>query len=159
MLEGALKIKETAARAREWRMPALALTDSNNMCGALEFSQILVPQGIQPIIGVTLSLDLELEDQPGSGHNPHLAREPDGTLVLLAQNEQGYENLMILSSQAFLEVEPTDLPHVKASRLAEHSEGIIALTGGPDSALNRLICAGRLGEAESWLDMVSAVHL
>jgi len=75
ILEGALQIKPTAARCREMRMPALAITDTNNMCGALEFSDTLVGLGIQPIIGLTLSLDLEIDDQPGQ-----LRKDPDGTL-------------------------------------------------------------------------------
>jgi len=150
ILEGALHMKPTAARVREMRMPALAITDTNNMCGALEFSDTLVGLGIQPIIGLTLSLDLEIDDQPGQ-----LRKDPDGTVALLAQNESGYENLMELSSAAYLEVDATDLPHVKSSRLVGHTDGIIALTGGPDGALNRLICQGRLGEAEAWLDNLS----
>ncbi len=152
MLEGALKIKETAARAREWRMPALALTDTNNMCGALEFSDIMTGSGIQPIMGVTLSVDLDLTDQPGV-----IRREPEGTLALLAQNETGYENLMVLSSSAFLDVEPTDLPHIKVEKLGAHTQGVIALTGGPDGALNKLICEGRLEEAEKWLDHLAGL--
>ena len=150
ILEGALQIKPTAARVREMRMPALAITDTNNMCGALEFSDTLVGLGLQPIIGVTLSLDLEIDDQPGQ-----LRKEPDGTIALLAQNETGYGNLMALSSAAYLEVEATDLPHVKSARLEGQTEGVIALTGGPDGALNRLICQGRIGEAESWLDYLA----
>ena len=152
ILEGALHMKPTAARVREMRMPALAITDTNNMCGALEFSDTLVGLGIQPIIGLTLSLDLEIDDQPGQ-----LRKDPDGTVALLAQNEGGYENLMELSSAAYLEVDATDLPHVKSSRLEGHTDGIIALTGGPDGALNRLICQGRLSEAEAWLDKLSAL--
>ena len=153
MLEGALKIKPTAARVREMRMPALALTDTNNMCGALEFSDALVGLGLQPIIGLTLSLDLGISDQPGQ-----LRRDPDGTIALLAQNERGYENLMVLSSAAFLDVDATDLPHVKAERLEALNEGVIALTGGPDGALNRLICEGRLEEAERWLDKLAQIY-
>ena len=151
MLEGALKIKETTARCRKWRMPALALTDTNNMCGALEFSEIMKGEGVQPIIGLTLSLDLELDMQPGQ-----IRKDPDGTIALLAKDEIGYENLMVLSSAAFLDVDPTDLPHVKASRLGECQAGIIALTGGPDGALDRLIREGRMEEAESWLDRLQA---
>ena len=153
ILEGALHIKQTAARCREMRMPALALTDTNNMCGALEFSDTLASHGIQPIMGVTLSLDLEIDDQPGQ-----LRKDPDGTIALLAQNEQGYGNLMALSSAAFLDVAATDLPHVKAQRLEGLSDGVIALTGGPDGALNKLICQGRLAEAESWLDKLAAIY-
>ena len=153
ILEGALKIKPMAARVREMRMPALALTDTNNMCGALEFSDTLTGLGIQPIMGLTLSLDLEIDDQPGQ-----IRKEPDGTIALLAQNERGYENLMVLSSAAYLDVEATDLPHVKSARLEGRTEGVIALTGGPDGALNRLICQGRLGEAEAWLDQLVALY-
>lgn len=147
LLEGALNIKKTAARCASWKMPALGLTDTNNMCGALEFSDIMSGQGIQPIIGVTLSLDLELVDQPGQ-----LRKEPDGTIALLAQNERGYENLMALSSAAFLDVESTDLPHVAVSKFEGRCDGVIALTGGPDGALNKLICDGRIAEAERWLE-------
>ena len=146
MLEGALKMKETADRCVRFRQPALAITDTNNLCGALEFCETLSGKGVQPIVGVTLSLDLEGTRQPGQVHC-----ELDGTLVLLAQNEVGYGNLMDISSAAFLEIEPTDLPHVKASRLDGRTEGVIALTGGQDGVLNRLIKAGRTAEAENWL--------
>ena len=153
LLEGALQIGETAERCASWGMPALAVTDTNNMCGALEFSEKVSGAGVQPIIGVTLSLDLEGERHPGQIH-----KEPDGTLVLLAQNEVGYQNLMALSSAAYLEVSATDLPHVVASRLAAHSEGVIALTGGFDGALNRFIAEGRMSEAEKWLEHLKGIY-
>ena len=66
LLEGALKLKPLAARCAEYRMPALALTDTHNMCGALEFSNIMTGAGIQPIIGLTLSVDIGGADQPGA---------------------------------------------------------------------------------------------
>ncbi|RKQ71638.1 DNA polymerase III alpha subunit [Litorimonas taeanensis] len=152
MLEGALKMKPLAARCADWRFPAVALTDTNNMCGALEFSDTFAGFGLQPIIGVTLSMDIGLPLQPGQ-----IRRDPDGTLVLLAQTEKGYENLMALSSSAFLDVEPTDVPHVKASALAGRTEGVIALTGGPDGVLNRFIVDDRKAEAEKWLDNLRAL--
>lgn len=152
MLEGALKIRETAERCVRYRQPALAITDTNNLCGALEFCETVAGEGVQPIIGITLSVDLEGPRQPGKIH-----KVPDGTLVLLAQNETGYGHLMDVSSAAFLEIEPTDTPHVKVSRLEGHTEGVIALTGGQDGVLNRLIKAGRLAEAESWLLRLKAL--
>ena len=152
MLEGALKIDETAKRAVRYRQPALAITDTNNLCGALEFCEKVTSEGLQPIIGVTLTIDLEGAKQPGQIH-----RDPDGTLVLLAQNEVGYGNLMDLSSAAFLEIEATDIPHVKASRIDDWTDGVIALTGGQDGVVNRLIKAGRLDEAESWLRKLKAL--
>ena len=152
MLEGALKIDETAKRTVRYRQPALAITDTNNLCGALEFCEKVTSEGVQPIIGVTLTIDLEGKKQPGQIH-----KDPDGTLVLLAQNEKGYGNLMDLSSAAFLEIAPTDVPHVKASRIDGWTEGVIALTGGQDGVLNQLIKAGRPVEAESWLLRLKAL--
>ncbi|MGB6229617.1 MAG: DNA polymerase III subunit alpha [Litorimonas sp.] len=152
MLEGALKMKETAAQLAKFRQPAIAITDTNNLCGALEFSEVMTGSGIQPIIGVTLSIDMEGEQQPG-----RLRRDPDGSLVLLAQDEGGYANLMALSSAAFLDVEATDLPHVKAGLLDGRTDGVIAMTGGSDGALDRLIASGRTGEAERWLERLIAL--
>ena len=147
MLEGALKIKPLAARCADWRYPAIGLADTNNLCGALEFSETITGFGLQPIIGVTLSMDIGLPLQPGQ-----LRRDPDGTLVLFAQNEKGYENLMALSSSSFLDVEPTDVPHVKATMLEGRTEGVIALTGGPDGVLNRFIVSERPQVAKDWLE-------
>jgi DNA polymerase-3 subunit alpha len=152
MLEGALKIDETAKRAVRYRQPALGIADTNNLCGALEFCEKVTSEGLQPIIGVTLTIDLEGEKQPGQIHS-----EPDGTLVLIAQNETGYGNLMEVSSAAFLEIDPADVPHVKASRIEGFTEGVIALTGGQDGVLNALIRDGRLGEAENWLLKLKAL--
>ncbi|WP_427450227.1 DNA polymerase III subunit alpha [Litorimonas sp. WD9-15] len=146
MLEGALKIRETAERCVRYRQPALAITDTNNLCGALEFCETVAGEGVQPIIGVTVTMDLEGPRQPGQIH-----KDPDGTLVLLAQDEAGYGNLMDLSSACYLEIESTDYPHLKPSRMDGNTEGVIALTGGQDGVLNKLIKDGRTAEAESWL--------
>ncbi len=151
MLEGALKMKETANRLAKYRQPAIAITDTNNMCGALEFSECMVGAGVQPIIGVTLSLDIGGDAQPGQ-----IRREPDGTVVLLAKNETGYGNLMALSSAAFLDVDAADEPHIKAAIIAGRTEGVIALTGGPDGALDKLLADGRRAEAERWLDQLKS---
>jgi len=107
ILEGATQIAAMAERCSKWNMPALALTDTNSLSGALEFSQKLAGKGIQPIIGLTLSVHMGRDDPLARGR-----KEPDGTIVLLAQNEVGYQNLMVLSSAATLDVEATDLPHV-----------------------------------------------
>ena len=151
MLEGALKMKPTAERCREMRMPALAITDANNLCGALEFCETVVKSGVQPIVGITLDVDLGLSAQPGQ-----IRREPDGTVVLLAQNEAGYRNLSKLASSAYLDVEATDTPHVKADMLDAHADGLICLTGGSGGALNNLVVSGRMAEAEAWLDRLHA---
>jgi len=151
MLEGALRIKDTAKRCAEMRTPALAITDTNNLCGALEFCETMIGQGVQPIVGLTVFLDLGLPAQPGQ-----IRREPDGTVALLVKNDIGYRNLMRISSSAFLDVEATDEPHVKADMILDHADGLICLTGGPDGALNRLFVAGRDEEATNWLDRLEA---
>jgi len=137
ILEGATQIADMAERCSKWNMPALALTDTNSLCGALEFSEKLIKKGIQPIIGLTLAIDMGRDDPLARG-----AKEPDGTIVLLAQDEAGYQNLMALSSAAFLDVEATDLPHVPLDIVLGRADGVIALTGGPDGVLCKLIHAG-----------------
>lgn len=149
VLEGAIRIKDMARLCVEGGMPAVALTDSNNLFGALEFSETLANGGVQPIVGCTLSVLI-------SPPHPGERIEPEGTIVLLAQSEIGYQNLMALSSATFLDTGPTDPPHVSADLVLERSEGLIALTGGPESALNRLIVAGRDTDASSWLDRLRA---
>jgi len=149
LLEGAIRIKETAKLCKEHGMPAAALTDTNNLFGALEFSEVLSGEGVQSITGVTLSV---LAEAPRPGERT----EPDGTLVLLAQSEQGYANLMKLSSAAYLDVAATDDPHVPLEKILELNAGLICLTGGYDGVLNRFVCAGRDGPAEELLNRLQA---
>jgi DNA polymerase-3 subunit alpha len=149
LLEGAIRIKETAALCKTFSMPAAAITDSNNLFGALEFSEVLSGEGVQPITGVTLSVQVEAP-RPGE------RAKPDGTLVLLAQSQEGYANLMKLSSAAYLDVAATDEPHVPIEKVLELSEGLICLTGGFDGALNRFLCTGRDGQAQALLERLRA---
>jgi DNA polymerase-3 subunit alpha len=144
LLEGAIRIPQMAKACNEHDMPAIALTDTNNLYGALEFSEAMVGAGVQPIVGCTLAVRL-------SDPHPGERAEADGTLVLLAQNSAGYQNLMALSSAAYLDVESTEEPHVSLERLLALHEGLICLTGGPDGALNRLITTGRLPDASALL--------
>ena len=94
LLEGALKIDELKKLALKDQMPALALTDTNNLFGALEFSEKMAGAGIQPIIGITLSV--EPGDQQAS-QRP-MMRPVRPSLVLLGATEEGYANLMRLGS-------------------------------------------------------------
>ena len=125
-------------------MPAIALTDTNNLFGALEFSEVMAGAGIQPIVGCTLSVRT-VDPHPGE------RAEPEGTIVLLVQDRTGYENMMALTSEAFLDVDGSEEAHVPLSSVLGHSDGLICLTGGPDGVLNRMIETGRLPEAEKLL--------
>ncbi|HYW60908.1 MAG TPA: DNA polymerase III subunit alpha, partial [Xanthobacteraceae bacterium] len=146
LLEGALTITRLAELAKADRQPALALTDTDNMFGALEFSDKMAASGIQPIIGCALAVDFGDQDARPAGL-AHAARDLP-RVVLLAAREEGYRNLMRLSSRAFLghaaaSHGATDPAHVKLAWLEGASEGLIALTGGPGGPLDRAITAAQ----------------
>ena len=87
LLEGAMKIEKIVNKALNYKIPAIGLTDRNNLFGALEFSEKLIDKGIQPIVGCNLTVfDGKLE----------------GSVVCLAKNNEGYKNLIKLSSELFL---------------------------------------------------------
>jgi DNA polymerase-3 subunit alpha len=152
LLEGALRPKELANLARDGAMPAVAVTDVNNLFGVFEISEALAKDGVQPIVGALLSVDLD-ETPKVAGFG---TQQKPPHLPLLVQNDIGYRNLSKLLSTAFLGAEPGDWPHVKAKDLAAHSEGLIALTGGPGGPLNRLIVEGQPVAAEL-LDRLHAI--
>jgi DNA polymerase-3 subunit alpha len=140
LLEGALTIAKLAEFAKADRQPALALTDTDNMFGALEFSDKMAGSGIQPIIGCAVSVDFG--DQEAPRHPGHTLKHP--RLVLLATNAGGYSNLMRLTSRAFLETPSGEAAHVKFAVLAQAHEGLIALTGGPTGPLDMALVAGQV---------------
>jgi DNA polymerase-3 subunit alpha len=146
LLEGALKIGRLAELAKADRQPALAITDTDNMFGALEFSEKLASSGIQPIVGCCLAIDFgDLPRDPRSPvHNRALPR-----IVLLAANGEGYRRLMQLSSRAYLETPANESAHIQAAWLEGEPSGIIALTGGMSGPLDQAIGAGRLDLAQS----------
>ena len=144
LLEGALPIARLADLAKADRQPALALTDTDNMFGALEFSEKLAGVGIQPIIGCAIALDFGDQDH---GARPAIAAAPLRDLpriVLLAAREEGYRNLMRLNSRAFLDQPANEPPHLKLAWLEGACDGLIALTGGPGGPLDRAIVAGQM---------------
>jgi DNA polymerase III subunit alpha len=136
LLEGALTIARLVELAKKDRQPALALTDTDNMFGALEFSEKLANSGIQPIVGCAMVVDFGDVENRSTEHNwPRL--------VLLAANENGYRRLMRLCSRAYLESGAQERPHIKISWLDETVDGLIALSGGPNGPLDGAIVAGQ----------------
>ncbi|MFL5101810.1 MAG: DNA polymerase III subunit alpha [Xanthobacteraceae bacterium] len=151
LLEGALTIARLAQLAKADRQPALALTDSDNMFGALEFSEKMADAGVQPIIGTALSIDFGDTEAGARGNGQAVARP---RLVLLAAREEGYRSLMRLSSRAFLETPSGEPPHVKRTWLEGATEGLIALTGGPGGPLDAAIAGGQMELAGVRLDQL-----
>jgi DNA polymerase III subunit alpha len=136
LLESTLQVKALAGLCVQNAMPAMALTDSNNLFGALEFCEVFAEKGVQPIVG----LSLNVRDNAGGGE-----------VALLGQSEAGYANLMRLSSHAFLDAGAHE-PGVPLDLVFDHCEGLIALTGGRLSPVNRLITSGRSEEARRLLE-------
>jgi DNA polymerase-3 subunit alpha len=150
LLEGAVRPKELAKLAADNGMPAAAVTDTNNLFGVFDIADTLSKAGIQPITGVVLSVEVAAS-HPSSGSRrkpPHVA--------LLVQNEAGYLNLTKLLSAAYLDVEAGDFAHVKLARLVQHTQGLIALTGGPGGVVNTLLLEGQRAAAETVLDTLAA---
>ncbi|MCC6921004.1 MAG: DNA polymerase III subunit alpha [Alphaproteobacteria bacterium] len=143
LLEGAIRVKELADLCARGGMPAVAVTDTNNLFGSVEIADALAARGVQPISGLTLSVELGRERDRS---RPGVSLERP-TVALLAQNEAGWLNLSRLSSRSFLEVAAPDTPHATLAMLEEHAEGLILLSGGPRGPLNRLIGEGRDAEA------------
>ncbi|MEM6305578.1 MAG: DNA polymerase III subunit alpha [Pseudomonadota bacterium] len=143
LLEGALRLKKLPGMCREAGMPALALTDTNNMFAALEFSVAMAGAGVQPILGC--QVDVAYADQ-APGEKPR----PPAPVVLLAQSEAGYENLMELNSCLYVD-QGGALPSVSLAELEAHAAGVICLTGGADGPVGLHLQNGHRPAAEALL--------
>src|SRR5467141_2827726 len=108
LLKGSIKIQKLAELAKADRQTALALTDTDNMFGALECSDKMAGYGIQPIIGCELAVDFGDQDT-----NARNALAEPARIVLLSARERGYRSLMRLNSRAFLETPVHQAPHVR----------------------------------------------
>ena len=124
-------------------MPALAVSDHNNLFGALELSELLSGKGVQPIMACCFDL---------AGPQP---RDPASRVTLYAQDETGYRRLMELSSQAYLEAE-TGEPCLRHDWLTERTEGLILLTGGSEGRAGQLAARGKAEEARAELEALAA---
>ncbi|MGH7099081.1 MAG: DNA polymerase III subunit alpha, partial [Stellaceae bacterium] len=155
---GAIRIKELVALCRAERMPAVAITDTGNLFGVLEFAAACAAAGIQPIIGVEIALAAgeAAEARNGraaaSGHPPAAER-----LVLLVQNETGYRNLMALVSRSYLAGDGAQEPAVALADLAAAADGLLCLAGGTGGpVVGRLVAEGQTDAAETLLLRLAA---
>ncbi|MCS6847142.1 MAG: DNA polymerase III subunit alpha [Anaerolineae bacterium] len=143
LLDGFGNIKKLVRRAKELDMPALALTDHGAMYGVIEFFDVCNELGVKPIIGIELYLckrGRRMQDKDANfDRSPH-------HLLLLAMNNEGYKNLMKLSSLAQLEGYYYK-PRIDHDALAQHSAGIICTSGCPSAEIPRLIQQGLFEQA------------
>ena len=140
--EGAIKADKIAQLAKDAGMPAVAITDTGNLFGALEFSQAAAARGIQPIIGCQIAIR--------RADNPRLPPDP---VVVLAQDAAGLANLQLLSSTGFIESDPSD-PQIDLETLLQHAAGLVLLTGGAGGPIGRLLAEGRRADAETLLHRI-----
>jgi DNA polymerase-3 subunit alpha len=163
LLEGAMRVKKlfdggSDPKTGEKRsglvaaagMPAVAVTDTNNMFCALEFSETAAKAGVQPILGCQVDVD-HAPVRPGEQPNPYAA------LILLVQNETGWRNLLKLNSHLYLRNDGT-LPHVTLEELAQHGEGLICLTGGPGGPVGRHLQNGNRARAQALLEQLAGIY-
>ncbi|MAM67646.1 MAG: DNA polymerase III subunit alpha, partial [Rhodospirillaceae bacterium] len=152
--EGAIKLPKLVDLCVEHAMPAVAITDTNNLFGALEFALAASKAGIQPVIGCQMDVAREGEAARNTNSKSEVSRHD--RLVLLVQNETGYQNLLEIASDAFLTTEHGDT-HTTLEKIAERTEGLICLSGGPDGAMARLLAAGQLPAAEEMCDRLNGI--
>ena len=137
LLDGAVRIKELMKKAVALGMPAVAMTDHGNMFGAIEFYNAANSAGIKPIIGCEVYL------APGSMHDKKsvpLRRTRRAIFTLLAKNDAGYANLVKLVTAAYLDGYYYK-PRIDKALLAQHSEGLIALSGCLKGEINGYLMA------------------
>ena len=127
--EGAIKIDELAEYCKLNKIKSIALADSYNLCGALEFSEKLSKVGTQPIIGTQINL---------RAHNIV------GKITLYAKSEKGYKNLTKLSSLSYLKNKETEDPSCELNDLISNNEDLILLTGNYKNFFGKLFYANKI---------------
>jgi DNA polymerase-3 subunit alpha len=153
--EGAIRIKELAGMCVAAKMPAVAVTDTNNLFGAMEFSLAAASSGVQPIIGCQLSVEREGGAALPHGRSAQFA-QPD-QVVVLVQDDLGYRNLLKLLSVAYMDSEDVEDPKVTLADLEKYAGGLILLSGGVKGPVGRLLLDGQDDHARTLLERLISV--
>ena len=143
LLDGAIQIKPLSKRIEELGMPACAMTDHGNMYGAISFYNAMKSKGVKPIIGCETYITRGSRTEkaaagPGEKANFHL--------ILLAQNYEGYQNLVRLTSKAYTEGFYYK-PRIDKELLAQHSKGLIALSACMSGVPSAMLAQDKCDEA------------
>ncbi len=137
LAEGAIKVKDLVDMCVKRKMPAVAVTDTNNMFGAMEFALTASSAGLQPILGCQIAIGDEQTQ-----------------LVLLAQNEQGYKNLCKIVSAAYMNDSEQNIVAASYDILKQYSSDIIALSGGMKGAIAQNLLHGQADRAKSEMSLM-----
>ncbi len=141
LCKGAIRIGALIEAAKNFKMPALAISDCTNLFGALEFSSYCKKSGIQPILGSELLIDFQENDARNFSNldlEKSLVKAP-----LIAATAEGYENLMYLVSHSYLNRIAGVSPHVNFDLLKQKSRGLIFLSGGVEGIIGKLLRDGQ----------------
>lgn len=153
--EGAMKVPALMHKLHEQNVPAVALTDTANMFGGKAFSSYAAGEGIKPILGCQFYLRNPDADDVLKSKGRTI--EPD-KIILLVMNAEGYANIMHLMKLSYLDnPQPTEKPQLKISDLEKYNAGVIALTGGVEGPIGRLLLENRTDEAEEFLQQLHKI--
>jgi DNA polymerase-3 subunit alpha len=129
LVDSVVRVKPLVKAAAERGMPAVAMTDHMNLFAAVKFVSAAESVGVKPILGCDLVV-----------HDP--VSDTDNALRLLCANNQGYRNLMQLVSRGYVQGQDRGSPVIRPGWLADHADGLIALSGGHRGLISREIAAG-----------------
>ena len=139
--EGAIKIDSLKKFCKEKKIKSVGISDTSNLCGALEFAENISKVGTQPIIGTQINFKLG---------------DSIGLLPLIALNEKGYKKIIELSSKSYLENNILSDPHVDIKELFDSSEGLVLLSGTIQGFFGKLFQKGKLEEIKKvYKDLLS----
>ena len=137
--EGALKIDELSDFCKKKRVKVLGLSDSFNLCGALEFSENISKSGTQPILGTQVNFKY---------------KDIIGKVPLIAKSENGYKSIIQLSSKSFIENDNLEVPHCDIGELLSLSGDIIVLSGSLNSLTGKLFEKDKISEIENMYNLL-----
>ena len=154
LLEGAIKMPKLAAWAVEHKMPAIAATDTGNICGAMAMMHEMPPVGVQPILGTQLLVKSPKKNKSQFSDD----EDTFDKVVFLVQNETGYKNLLKYFSKYYMDKTKQGTPHLTFDEILEHSEGLLLLTGGVEGLLGRPLLNGQKEWAEKMTEKLQKAY-
>ena len=138
--EGAVKIEDLKNFCKEKKIKSIGLSDTFNLCGALEFSETISKVGTQPLIGTQINFK----------YNDEI-----GIIPLIAKDRYGYETILRLSSNSYLENKDNELPYCNIEHLIENPDGIIVLSGSLNSLSGNLFTKNKLNELKELYSLIN----
>ena len=142
--EGAIKIDDLSEYCKNNKVRSIGISDSYNLCGALEFAEKISKSGTQPIIGSQINF---------------LVDEELGKLSLYAKTEKGYKNLIKLSSKSYLSSDEKSDPHCKVEDLKEFNEDLILLTGNHNDLFGKIYKSNKLKNLKKLLFTINEIFI